>query len=993
VSAAPLTTAQERIWFLGQVGDDYHVPMTWRLRGPLDVAALCGALGDAVRRHGALRTRFPVRDGQPVQEVLPEWDLPVELLDASQEEASAVAAARIAAPFDLAAAPPVRATLIRLDAGDHVLCVVAHHLVADDISIGILSAEVAAGYAARLAGGRLDLPPLPVQYAEYAREERAASDAGRVEALRYWAERLAGIRPLDLPTDRPRPATPTTGGGTESLGSAQAAADIRTLSRAGRTTGFMTSLAAYLALLGLYSGQDDIAVGSPVDTRDRTELEPLVGFFLDTVVLRGDLSGDPTMRDLLARVKATLIAAHEHRKAPLEELPARLGLRRDPSRTPLFDTMFVYHGAQGGGLELPGLEVGWFDAGLARAKFDLLVDVLAGRDEVTLIASFRSDLFDGATVALLLRRLEALLRLAAADPDARLSTLYARLAAQEGPAEPACAAPQPQPSVVERIWAQAAATPHAVAVDAPDGRLTYAELVDRADRAATTLRPGTFVEVCREPGAALVVTLLAVLRAGAAYVPLDPDHPERRRAAMRAHGDADGLAYVIHTSGSTGEPKPVAVSHAALATRVAWMAEAYGIGPGDRVLQLSSPGFDTLGEEVYPCLSRGATLVVPPVARAELPDFLASPAGRALTVLDLPTAYWHELVASLPPGAWPDALRLVVIGGEQARADVVQRWFRAFGERVALWNTYGPTEATIIATAARLTPADGAGRPPIGIPIAGTCAHVRDRHGGPVPAGVPGELYLGGPGLASGYLHRPDLDEERFVELDGVRHYRTGDRVRVRPDGALEFLGRLDDQLKVRGHRIEPAEVEGALTAYQGIRDAAVTVDGGRLVGHLVLEPGAAAPGAADLRAHLAGLLPAAFHPEAFAVRDALPLTANGKLDRAALSPVDTAAPERTGSPLAPHTDAERLVAAVWSQVLGVDRIGVDDDFFDLGGHSLLATRVAARLRVRVGLDVPLRVIFRATTVRALAEAVEDLLLAEIEAMDEGEAERLAGKN
>jgi amino acid adenylation domain-containing protein len=992
VSTAPLTTAQERIWFLGQVGDDYHVPMTWRLRGPLDGAALCGALQDAVRRHGALRTRFPVRDGQPVQEVLPEWDLPVERLEASAEEASAIAAARIVAPFDLAAAPPVRATLIRVGAGDHVLCVVAHHLVADDISIGILGAEVAAGYAARLAGDRLDLPPLPVQYADYARDERAAADAGREAALRYWTERLAGIRPLDLPTDRPRPATPTTGGGTESLRSAQAAADIRTLSRAGRTTGFMTSLAAYLALLSLYSGQEDITVGSPVDTRDRTELEPLVGFFLDTVVLRGDLSGDPTMRDLLARVKATLIAAHEHRKVPLEELPARLGLRRDPSRTPLFDTMFVYHGAQAGGLALPGLEVGWFDAGLARAKFDLLVDVLAGRDEVTLIASFRSDLFDGATIAPLLRRLAAFLRLAAADPDARLSTLYARLAAQEAPREPACAKPAPVPGVVERIWAQAAATPHAIAVDAPDGRLTYAELVDRADRAVKTSRRGTLVEVCLEPGADLVVTLLAVLRAGAAYIPLDPDHPERRRAAMGAGGDADGLAYVIHTSGSTGAPKPVAVGHAALATRVEWMAGAYGIGPGDRVLQLSSPGFDTLGEEVYPCLSRGATLVVPPVARAELPDFLATPAGRALTVLDLPTAYWHELVASLPPDAWPDALRLVVLGGEQARADVVDRWFRAFGERVALWNTYGPTEATIIATAVRLTPADGGGRPPIGFPIAGTCAHVRDRHGGPAPAGVPGELYLGGPGLASGYLRRPDLDEGRFVELDGVRHYRTGDRVRVRPDGALEFLGRLDDQLKVRGHRIEPAEVEGALTAYPGIRDAAVTIDGGRLVAHLVVEPGAAAPGAAELRAHLAGLLPAAFHPEAFAVRDALPLTPNGKLDRAALSAVDTGAPGRTGSALAPHTDAERLVAAVWSEVLGVERIGVDDDFFDLGGHSLLATRVAARLRVRVGLDVPLRVIFRATTVRALAEAVEDLLLAEIEAMDEQEAERQAGK-
>ncbi|GFJ76301.1 hypothetical protein Phou_004810 [Phytohabitans houttuyneae] len=985
-ATAPLTTAQERIWFLGQVGDDYHVPMSWRLRGPLDVAALCAAIQDAVGRHGALRTRFPARDGRPVQEVLPDWRLPVERLDATEEEAADIAAARIVEPFDLAAAPPVRATLLRIAAADHVLCVVTHHLVADDISIGILGAEVAAGYAARVGGEIADPAPLPVQYADYARDERAAADAGREEVLRYWTERLAGIRPLDLPTDRPRPAAPTTDGGTESLRSAQAAADLRTLCRAGRTTAFMTSLAAYLALLGLYSGQDDIAVGSPVDTRDRVELEPLVGFFLDTVVLRGDLSGDPTVRELLGRVKATLIGAYQHRKAPLEELPARLGLRRDPSRTPLFDTMFIYHAAQASGLALPGLDVGWFDTGLARAKFDLLVDVLAGRDEVTLIASYRSDLFDSATIALLLRRLETFLHLAAADPDARLSTVYSRLAAAEAPAETACARPAPVTGVVERIWAQAAATPHAIAVDAPDGRLTYAELVDRAERESKEVHSGALVEVRREPGAGLVVAVLAVLRAGAAYLPLDPAHP--RRASTRGDGDGvDGLAYVMHTSGSTGAPKPVAVGHTALATRVEWMAEAYGIGPGDRVLQLSSPGFDTFGEEVYPCLSRGATLVVPPVARAELPDFLATPAGRALTVLDLPTAYWHELVTSLPASAWPDALRLVVIGGEQARADVLARWFEGFGDRVALWNTYGPTEATIIATAARLTPADAGRRPPIGRPIAGTCAHVRDRHGGPVPDGVPGELYLGGPGLASGYLGRPDLSEGRFVDLDGVRHYRTGDRVRTRPDGALEFLGRTDHQLKVRGHRIEPEEVEGALTGYPGIRDAAVTLDGGRLVAHLVLEPGTAPPGAADLRAHLAGLLPAAFHPEAFAVRGALPLTSNGKLDRAALPPVDVATSAAPGEP--PSTDAERLIAAVWSEVLAVERIGAHDDFFDLGGHSLLATRVAARLRARLGLEVPLRLIFRATTVRALAEAVEDLLLAEIEAMDEAEAQRL----
>ncbi|MGI5150079.1 amino acid adenylation domain-containing protein [Plantactinospora sp. CA-294935] len=1118
----PLTLGQRRLWFLTQLNpgsSEYHMPQVTRLRGPLDVAALTGALHDVVRRHGILRTRFPVDvDGEPVQEVLDGWRLPVELVeldeldgaaelvelaelaeldgvgetalaadDADLDEparlayASAVVADRVNTPFEITVAPPVRASVLRLGPDDHVLCVVLHHLLADDWSLGVLFRELSAGYAARLAGLSAELPPLPMQYLDHARAEQRRLAAGREESWRYWSGELAGAEPLDLVTDAPRPPSMTTAGAF--VGHrlpAGVAEDVRGLCRVGRTTPFMTMLAGYLALLGLYTGQSQIRVGSPVSSRDRAELEPLIGFFLTTVVLRGDLSGDPSFRELLARVKTTAVGAYGHLDTPFEELISHLALRRDPDRNPLFDTMFMVHGTQAGELRLSGLVAGAFDPGHQQAKFDLLVEVHTGDDGWRLQANYRPELFEPATVTLLLRRFERLLRHAAQTPDEPLSRLYERLAGDEPdptagdgfdsglvprpagpmPGERGGVGPPPPAGLVELLAAAATAYPNTIAVSGVDGALSYAELHHRAGRLARLLRRhgarrDHLVAVCLEPGPDLVVALLAVLTVGAAYLPLDPGHPRRRLGYLladagagllvtttglrdrldptgcevvdldRMRGDdepsaepadaelsdtepadverpdgeppartlpdsgSDPLAYAIYTSGSTGQPKAVGVPRSALAARVRWMVEAYRIGPADRVLQFSSASFDTFGEEVYPTLVGGATLVVPP-ARAELPDFLATPAGQELTVLDLPTSYWHELVADLAGIAWPARLRLLILGGEQVRPDALGRWFAAFGDRVEVFNTYGPTEATIIATAARLTPADATGRPPIGRPLAGTTAQVHRPGGAPVPVGVPGELLLGGAGLARGYLGRPELTAQRFVEYGGERRYRTGDRVRWRLDGALEFLGRLDDQLKVRGHRVEPGEVEAAIVAHPDVRHAVVTADGdARLVAHLVPEPGTEAPSPAQLRAHLSELLPPHLHPDAYGVLAALPLTANGKVDRKALPAPTSVAPAPGGTPVAPRTDAERLVGQVWVEVLGVERVGIHDDFFELGGHSLLATRMAARLRGVVGVAVPLHTIFRRSTVAELAEAVEDLLLAEIEQLDEDEVANL----
>jgi len=998
---APVTPAQQRLWFLAQVDPDaldYHIPLAYRLRGPLDTAALAGALDDVVARHGALRTRFPLDGAGPVQEVLDDWRPDVAVRDTTATRAGAEVAALANTPFDLTAAPPMRAAILRLGPDGHILVLVLHHILADAWSLRVLRDELAKSYTARLAGLLPDLPALPTQYADHARAPRPDG----TETLAYWADRLAGAPVLELPTDRSRPARRATAGAFDGfeLGPDRAA-NLRTLGKAGRTTPFMTLLAAYLALLGLATGQDDISVGTPVSGRDRTDVEPLIGYFLDTVVVRGDLAGDPTFRELLGRVKATALEAYQHRDVPFEDLIARLDVRRDPARTPLFDTMFIVHsGVEDHGLALPGITAEYYDPGHRSVKFDLTFECFAGGGGLKVVAQSRRDLFDAASVAALVRRFGELLRLAAEDPGARLSTLYTRLTeAEHGSWR--CAQPVAAQSVLDLVdfGSDAPAVVHG------DDAVSYAELDARARRLAADLDGhGGLVGVQLPPGIDLIVALLAAWRAGAGYLPLDPDAPPRRITGQIEDSGAgvvvtaDGvrrtgasaaaglLAYVMYTSGSTGRSKAVAVPHTALAVRVRWMHERYRLTPADRVLQFASPSFDTFGEEVYPCLAAGATLVIPTGARVELPDFLATGRGRSITVLDLPTSYWHELCADPAAVAWPPGLRLLILGGEQVRPDALARWFAHLGDRVEVLNTYGPTEATIIATAARLAPGDTAGRPPIGHPIGETCAHVTGLGGASVPDSVTGELVLGGPGLADGYLGRAELTAERFVDIGGVRHYRTGDRARCRPDGALEFLGRVDEQLKVRGYRIEPGEVEAALLAHPAIGHAVVSADGdGRLVAHVVPAPGATIPGPAALREHLAEVLPPYLHPRAYATLDRLPMTRNGKVDRAALPPVAAAA----GKGRPPGTDGERLVAEVWQEVLGVDGVRADDDFFDLGGHSLLATRVAARLRASAGIEVPLRTIFNHTTVAALAVAVEEQLLAEIAALDDDEVRRL----
>ncbi|MEU7693420.1 amino acid adenylation domain-containing protein [Microbispora sp. SCL1-1] len=1029
---APLSPSQERLWLLQRLDPadaSYTMYNVRRLRGPLDEAALEGALADVVARHEGLRTRFEEEDGVPWAVAEPPGAAgtvpPVQRIRADDEEhARRIVAERVNAPFDLAEGVPLRVALITIGALDHVLCVTMHHIIGDGWSLGILFDDLAECYTARLHGRAPSLAPLPVQPSDYARWQRRRAE----RAVPYWQERLADPPPPDLPCGM--------GNGGEGQGDFQVvrlgreiAAELDRLARENRTTLFTVLMAAYQVLLHRHTGHTDVLVGTAVAGRDRVELEPMIGYLSQTVVLRGDLDGDPSFTELLARTRQEALTALSRPSVPFE----RIG---HPAEA-LMPTMFILH-TQDLGLSraFGDLSVGYFPDGYRQVKLGLYAE--AWFEDGEIVVSFGHDGSSGSpheaeAVRRLADRFLLLVESAVAEPRRRISELRVwtgddeadiRAMAGDGADTAGAAGSETVPEMIAEVVRR---TPHAVAVVCGETEVTYGELDRRAARLAAALRargvrPGEVVGVCLPRSVEAITALLAVWRAGAAYLPFEPEEPEERLAfsladagathvittralpaGLTAVGPLAGedeaalgdrgepqetrpgdLAYVISTSGSTGRPKGVAVEHRAIAARIRWMREEYGLAPGDRVVQFASLSFDTHLEEVFPTLAAGAALVLLPGGAATLPDLLAAPGGERVTMLDLPTAYWHHLVEEIDQIAWPPALRLVVIGGEQASGGAVARWHGRFGDRVRLVNTYGPTEAAVIATATDLGPTPY-GRPPIGRPVGATTVHVLDAAGAPVPKGVIGELVIGGAGVARGYLRRPALTAAAFVPdplgPPGSRRYRTGDRARWNQDGTLEFLGRLDGQLKVRGFRIEPGEVEARLLDHPGVGQAFVTVHAEELVAYVT----GTATGE-ELAAHLARTLPRHLVPTAWVVLDALPLTSRGKVDRAALP-----APVRASSAghVAPSTDAELLVAEIWSELLGVDTIGVNDDFFTLGGHSLLATRIAARLRRATGVEVPVRTIFERRTVAELAVALEDLLVAELEEISDEEAERL----
>nr|WSW70081.1 amino acid adenylation domain-containing protein [Streptomyces sp. NBC_00995] len=1102
-----MTRGQRRLWFLHQLEPDdpsYNIPLVLRLTGDLAKPALQAAFDEVAARHESLRMRFPDEEGDPAAVVDAPARVDVEHLDlrGGSHRLEALLAERTNRGFDLGQGPLLRVSLFRTGDSEHVLCVVLHHIVADGWSLNILRDELAAHYEAHRQGRATGLP-LPLPYRGQAAAEQQETDGPQArEALAYWQERLADAPALDLPLDRPRPEQASTHGAFHTQVITGAGPLVGALARARRCTPFMVLLAAYQAVLHRCTGQEDFCVGVPSAGRTDPETEQVIGYFSRTLVLRSDLSGDPGFADLLRRARSATLGAFAHERIPFESLAESLRLDRDPGRTPLFQTLLTVHTQDAGLLRaspFADLTCTELDPGMEACKFDLTLDVRWDGEDIVAVFGYRTDLIDAGWAARLGRWFETLLRSALADQDTPVRRLpmpdASELAAlRERGRGPALAAGPP--TVLDAVEEAVRNGPGRTALRGRDESLDYAALWARAGRLAARLaahgvRQGDAVGVLLPRGPHAVVSMLAAWRAGAAYVPLDPDYPPARIAFMiedsgsrivltsgragspevpegvptlavdgqdtsggpagtadggERAGDPDGAAgpaapvlpvarpddpaYVIYTSGSTGTPKGVLVPHRALAERVGWMREGYGITHSDRVLHCASLSFDTCAEELFPALAAGATLVVAD-AGAALPDQLGQAFTADVTVMDLPTPYWHQLVADLDAVAWPDSLRLVILGADQVRAGAVGAWRDRFGDRVRLVNSYGPTETTIIATTADLTSADRTARPPIGAPIGGVHVRVCDVRGDLVPPGTPGELVIGGAGVSHGYTGRPGATARAFVPdpdgPPGARRYRTGDLVRHRHDGALEFLGRLDGQVKVRGYRVEPGEVENALTRQPGVGQAVVVALGDALVGYVVpatateaprtpgSRPDARPPGAAGptgtyaqraqgdpadgeapvpggavldpavLRAALAASLPAHLVPNAVLVLERLPLTPNGKLDRGAL-PAPDQRPALREEFVAPRTEAEELVADIWAEVLGIDRVGALDDFFDLGGHSLLATRVIARIRATAELTVPLRTLFTHRTAAAFAGAVEAALVAEIDALSDEEA-------
>ncbi|MFE2067200.1 non-ribosomal peptide synthase/polyketide synthase [Streptomyces sp. NPDC059467] len=1002
----PLSFAQRRLWFLQQFGAPsatYHMPLALRLSGDLDRAALSAALADVVVRHETLRTVFPHTAGVPYQQVLDATEVAVPLTVRAAGEAEVPALLREAAvrPFDLTSEVPLRAELFALAPDEHVLLLVMHHIVGDGWSMGPLARDLAAAYTARQGGGAPAWPSLPVTYGDYTLWQHEIlgdeHDADSVFAsqVAYWTEALAGLpEQLQLPADRPRPATMSYGGDLLELRiDAELHAALVELARRSGATLFMVLQAALAALYTRLGAGTDIAIGSPIAGRTDEALDDLVGFFINTLVLRTDTSGDPSFAELLGRVRETALSAYAHQDVPFEHLVEALNPSRSLSHHPLYQTGLVVQNAPGGDFELPGLQVSGVTVLTGTARLDLTFGFAEehGPDGAPAGLSgaveYSTDLFDRSTVEALVARWTRLLAAVAAAPDQPIGGIDLLSADERRELLPAVEGGAAGVSLPELFAAQVAATPDAVALVCGDVGLTYRQLNARANRFAHALiargvGPEQVVAVALPRSVESVVAVLGVLKAGAAYLPVDPAYPPARIAFMlddarptvviddpatatdgtwpdtdpQTAFDVRHPAYVIYTSGSTGRPKGVMVSHTGVSGLVAAQVDRLGVAPGSRVLQFASPSFDASFWDLCGALLTGAALVLAP---SEAP--LAALTDRRLDVTHV----------TLPPSALAAlesadlTATTLVVAGEACTPELVARW--APGRRMI--NAYGPTETTVCATMSDpLSP--GSGVPPIGRTVAGFRVYVLDERLRLVPPGVAGELYVVGPGLARGYLNRPGLTAGRFVACPfgpaGAWMYRTGDVVRRRIDGELEYAGRADDQVKVRGFRVELGEVEAALAAHPAVAQAAVLAQDDRLVGYVAARPDTAVR-PAELTAYLRDRLPDYLVPSALVLLDVLPLTPSGKLDRAALPAPDPGSAE-TGR--APRTPQEQILCELFAEVLGVSRVGLDDGFFDLGGHSLLATRLAARVRSVLGAELGLRALFLAPTAAGLAEAL-----------------------
>ncbi len=1046
----PLSFAQQRLWFLDQWQPGnaaYNIALVLRLTGNLHTSALQLSLAEIVKRHESLRTSFTVSERQPVQVISQSLDLPLPVIDLTaiperEQAVQQLALTEGQKPFDLTHAPLMRTSLLRLDSNEHILLLTMHHIIADGWSLSILLRELAILYPSFVAKQPSPLSAPSLQYVDFAVWQQEQLQGEILEShLSYWKRQLADAPALlELPQQHARPAVQSSRGARSTfLLAPPLVTALQSLGQSEDASLFMVLLAVFQVLLHRYTGQDDIVVGTPIANRTRAEIENIIGFFVNTLALRADFSEKPTFRELLKRVRATTLEAYTHQDLPFERLVEALQPERDLSYSPIFQILFGLQNAPTRAWHLPALTISEIPLHNATAKFDLMLlleETEAGlKGELT----YNTDLYDEATISHMIGHYQALLEGVMANPDQHISALPLLPKAERQQILLAWNSTekdyQADACLHQLFESQVAQQPDSIAIDYDAGQLTYSTLNGRANELAQQLRalqvgPEVVVGLCFERSPDLAIGILAILQAGGAYLPLDPHYPRERLAfllqdaqvpllltqqhlkdtlsrATKAqiiclHDPAplennagasenplsgvtgENLAYVIYTSGSTGKPKGVGCTHASVYNLVSWHWQAYQVATDDRASQVASIDFDASVWELWPYLLIGSSVSLLEEDLRSDPRMLYTwLQEQAITISFLPTPLAEHLISF----SWPvnGSLRLLLTGGDRLSR------FPSIPLPFALVNHYGPTESTVVTTAQWLgwrkaSPYQAEGAPPIGRPIANTQVYLCDQHLCLVPIGVPGELYIGGVGLARGYLHRPDLTAERFLPNPwgaepGERLYKTGDLARYLSDGTIEYLGRLDHQVKLRGFRIEPGEIEVALSEHPALQATVIKVCEDHrgekyLAAYVVPTPGRSAPTIHDLRAFLQQHLPAYMVPTSFVTLTTLPLTTNGKVDRQALPLPDELTEADTTHAIAPRDPLEEMLAEIWCDLLVAPRfivgeqISIYDDFFAVGGHSLLATQVISRIRQVLQIDLSQRTLFEFPSIASMAEHI-----------------------
>jgi amino acid adenylation domain-containing protein len=1030
----PTSFAQQRLWFMDQFlrgSAAYNMSRAYRLQGSLNIPALEHSLNEIIRRQESLRTTFTLQDGEPVQIIHPAGKTRLAITDLSdlapdtrETEIQQLLQQETQTGFDLELGPLLRIRLLQLDDKTHVLSMMLHHIISDGWSQSVLFLELTALYNATIQGLPSPLPELPTQYADFSIWQKSPEQERELEKqLEYWKKQLTNPTSLELPTDRPRQAVQTFNGAIEGFViPATQTGKLKALSQQAGGTLFMILLAAVHILLQRYSGTNDIVTGSPIAGRNRTELEGLIGFFINTLVMRSDLSDNPIFLELFSRVRETALGAYSHQSLPFERLVETLLPDRDLSKNPFFQVMFALQNAPSADLQLEGLTSTSEKTLLESAKFDLTIELIERQDELHGRINYNTDLFDKTTIVRMAGHFQTLLENITTNPECAISELSLLTASERRQLLAEwndTATKYPDGVCAYTLFeAHAEQSPDAVAVISGDTRLRYDELNVRANQLAHHLisrgiGPKTLVGICLDRSPELPVAILGVQKAGAAYVPLDPSYPEARLAYMLDDAGApllltrasllsglpdfsgellcmdnageqldhqstanpepaattDNLAYIIYTSGSTGEPKGVEVTHAGLTNLVCWHIRAYQLDTADRITHLSGLGFDASVWDLWPCLAAGAGLyLIPEELRRSPPRLWSWIAAQGITLSFMPTPLAEAaLQEALPDGL---ALRVLLTGGDRLHGGLTDK---ALPFRVV--NHYGPTENTVVATCADVDLLTD-GEPHIGKPIDNVHTYILDKQQQPVPVGIAGELYIGGNSLARGYHNQPALTAEKFIASPfssdpAERLYRSGDRVRYLADGNIDFLGRVDEQIKLRGFRVVPGEIEAALCDLPNIEQAIVLLHDdipGReqLIAYVTGGP----VDSASIRTALKTRLPEFMVPTTIVPLDELPLTANGKIDRAAL-PAPDGSETTSREKVMPRNKLELHLVKLWENLLGTEPVGVTDDFFALGGHSLLAARMFDEIKTLFGKELPLDTLwFGGATIEHLAQVI-----------------------